>query len=90
MLMRKIFTSIDIGTDSIKMITLEYFNSKYNVLAAVSVKSAGVKQGLIINPDAVSVSIKKAVKMIESRLGTKIEKVFRFLEIKNRGKISLD
>lgn len=83
MLMRKIFTSIDIGTDSIKMVTIEYYNSKYNVLAAVSIKSDGVKQGLIVNPDAVSVSIKKAVKMIESRLGTKIDKVLAVIPSHN-------
>lgn len=73
--MRKIYTSIDIGTDSVKVITLEYFNGKYNILASSSVKSEGVRQGLIVNASLVSNSIKKAIKVVESKLGTKINKV---------------
>lgn len=81
--MRKIFTSIDIGTDSIKIATIEYYNSSYNVLAAVSVKSSGVKQGLIVNATDVSNAIKKGVKMIESRLGTKVDKVLAIVPSHN-------
>ena len=29
--MRKIYASVDIGTSSIKIVTLEVFNKKYNV-----------------------------------------------------------
>lgn len=32
--MRNIYSSIDIGTDTIKLVTLEAFHDKYNVLAA--------------------------------------------------------
>ncbi len=81
--MRKIFTSIDIGTDSIKIVCLEYFNKKYNCLASVVTPSSGVKQGLIINAEKVSNAIKKGIKEIESKLGTKINKVLAIVPSNN-------
>lgn len=81
--MRKIFTSIDIGTDSIKIVCLEYFNNKYNCLASVMVKSSGVKQGLIIDATKVSNAIKKGIKEIESKLGTKVNKVLAIIPSNN-------
>jgi len=81
--MRKIFTSIDIGTDTIKIVCLEYFNKKYNTLAAVKVLSDGVKQGLIINAEKVSSAIKKGIKEVESKLGTKITKVLAVVPSNN-------
>ena len=32
--MRKIYTSVDIGTDEIRVVTVEKFNDRYNVLAS--------------------------------------------------------
>lgn len=81
--MRKIFTSIDIGTDSIKIACMEYFNKKYNCLASVVIPSSGVKQGLIINAEKVSNAIKKGIKEIESKLGTKITKVLAIVPSNN-------
>ena len=54
MLMRKMYTCIDIGTDKIKMITVEHYNDKFNVLATASCESKGVKKGLIVDAGAVS------------------------------------
>ena len=81
--MRKIFTSIDIGTDSIKIACMEYVNKKYNCLASVVTPSSGVKQGLIINAEKVSNAIKKGIKEIESKLGTKITKVLAIVPSNN-------
>ena len=36
--MRKIYTSIDIGTDEIKAVTVEDYNDKLNVLATACAK----------------------------------------------------
>ena len=32
--MRKIFNSIDIGTDEVKLVTAEFYNGQYNILCA--------------------------------------------------------
>lgn len=73
--MKQIFTSIDIGSDTIKVVTLELFKGKFNLLAAYSSKSEGVKKGLIIDPILASKSISLAIKKVESMLGFKINKV---------------
>ncbi len=81
--MRNIYSSIDIGTDEIKIVVMEYFNDKYNVLASSSVKSFGVKQGLIVDASLVTSSIKKCVKQVESKLGTKLEKLIAVVPSNN-------
>ena len=74
--MRNIYTSIDIGTDKIKVVTVEHFNNQYNVLASSMVDSEGLKQGLIVDANKLSVAIKKCVKLSENKLGSNINKVF--------------
>lgn len=81
--MRNIFTCIDIGTYEIKVITVEYYNQKYNVLASASVSSSGVRKGLITDAMEVSNAIKKALKQVESKLGTKIDKVLALVPSNN-------
>ena len=40
--MKNIYTSVDIGSDTIKVIVCELYNGKLNLLAASSVKSRGI------------------------------------------------
>jgi len=81
--MRKIFTSIDIGTDEIKAITVEEYNDKLNVLATACVPSKGVKKGLIVDASLITSAIKKVIKQLESKLGTKIEQVLAIVPSNN-------
>ena len=41
--MRKIYTSVDLGSDSIKIMVGEIYDKKLNVLAVSCVKSSGIK-----------------------------------------------
>lgn len=82
--MRHIYTGIDIGTDSIKLVTLEKYRDKLNVLASVNVKSQGLKKGLITDATLCSNAIKKGIKELESKLGTKIDKVVAIIPSNNR------
>ena len=72
--MKQIYTSIDIGSDTIKVITCELFNQKLNLLAAAQAKSEGIKRGLIVDPNKVAKAIKKAIYEVETQLGIKIKK----------------
>jgi len=72
---KHIFSSIDIGSDTIKLVVCELYNNKLHLLAASSVKSKGIKKGLITNVDFATVSIKQAFNEVESMLGIKIKKV---------------
>lgn len=73
--MRNIYTCVDIGTDSIKILTAEYYNDKYNVLASTCVASSGVKKGKIYDANLICSALKKGFKNIESQLGTKVSQV---------------
>ena len=82
--MRKIYTGIDIGSNSIKIVVSEFFNNKFHVLASTSVKSHGVHRGIITDVDKVSVSLKEALKKIESTIGLKIEEAVLTIPSNNR------
>lgn len=73
--MRKIYTSIDIGTNSIKFVVGEYFNHKVYVLASHSVNSKGIKKGLIVEPGLVIEAIQEGIKEINDMLGIEIKRV---------------
>lgn len=73
--MRKIYTSIDIGTNSIKFVVGEYFNHKVYVLASHSVDSKGIKKGLIVEPGLVVEAIQEGMKEINEMLGIEIKRV---------------
>ena len=73
--MRKIYTSIDIGTNSIKFVVGEYFNHKVHVLASHSVNSKGIKKGLIVEPGLVIEAIQEGIKEINDMLGIEIKRV---------------
>ncbi|MCM1370902.1 MAG: cell division protein FtsA [Clostridium sp.] len=73
--MRHIYTSIDIGSDTIKVVTSELYKGKLNLLAASSTKSQGIKKGLITDVNAASNSLKAAIAEVEDMLGIKIKKV---------------
>lgn len=73
--MRHVYTSIDIGTDTIKVAVCQLFNNKLNLLAASSVKSEGIKKGLIVNPEAAKKKIEQALDEVEEMLGITLKKV---------------
>lgn len=73
--MKHVYTSIDIGTDTIKVAVCELFNNKLNLLAASSVKSEGIKKGLIVNPELAKEKIEQALEEVEEMLGINIKKV---------------
>ena len=73
--MKKIYASIDIGTYSIKFVVGEYFNHKFHVLASHSVKSKGIKKGLVVEPNLVIDSIKDGMAEINGMLGIEVKKV---------------
>lgn len=73
--MKHIYTSVDIGSNSIKIVVFELYKNKLNLLAASSVKSEGIKKGVITNFEEASMSMTKGFKDIEQMLGIKINKV---------------
>ena len=77
--MRHIYTCIDIGSDSIKIVVCELYHGRYNLLATSTVKSKGIKKGLITDVVEAKNCIKKGFDQIESMLGFKIKKVIAII-----------
>ena len=71
--MKNIYTSVDIGSDTIKIVVCELVRNKLNLLAASSVKSKGITKGLVTNFEDAQHSLKLAFSEIEQMLGTKVE-----------------
>ncbi len=73
--MRKIFASLDIGTNSIKLLVGEIQKTKLNVLSCIDVPSEGIRKGLIVNPESAEIAIKTAFDRTEEMLGLPVTKV---------------
>ena len=59
--MRKIYTSIDIGSDTIKFLVGEEKDGKVYVLSAHTIKSKGIRKGLIVDSNLVVNTIKDGI-----------------------------
>lgn len=73
--MRKVYTSIDIGSDTIKFIVGENLNNQVRVLSSYEIKSKGIRKGLVIDSNLASNAIKDGIKEINKDLGFDIKKV---------------
>ena len=73
--MRKIFSSLDIGSNTIKIIVGEFINNKLNILSATKVTCRGYKNNYIINKEILVEELKNALNKIEEDLNIKLRKV---------------
>ena len=73
--MSDIYTGIDLGTNSIKVVVCEKINDKYHALASSSETSNGIKNGYITDTKLAVNSVSKAIKQVNEMLGIKINKV---------------
>lgn len=69
------FTGLDIGTSSIKVLVAEHINDEMNVIGVSNVKSAGVKDGIIVDIEAAAGAIKTAIAQAEEKAGISIKTV---------------
>ena len=73
--MKEIISSLDIGSNTIKLVVGEVYKKSVHVLAAIEVKSKGVKKGIIVNPEEALISLKEVFSRSEEILNIKIDKV---------------
>ena len=73
--MKKIFTSVDIGSDTVKILVTEVVKDNVNVLASTQIKSKGIRKGLIIDSNLAINTIKDGMKIINDDLGFEVKKV---------------
>ena len=77
--MRHVYTCIDIGSSNIKVVVCELYRGRYNLLAVSTVKSKGIKKGLINDIIDAKNCIKQAFNEIEAMLGFKIKQVIAII-----------
>lgn len=73
--MRKIMASLDVGSDSVKLVVGEMVKKKLNVLAISESPSYGLKKGLVEKPDYLLDSIKQVFQRCEEMLGLQVKQV---------------
>ena len=72
--MRKIYSAIDIGSDTFKIIVLEKIEDRLNILASNIYPSLGIKNGIIVDEDEAIATLKEAFKKINKSLNININK----------------
>lgn len=73
--MRKLYTCIDIGSHSTKLVIAEKLEDKFVVLSRFIVRSKGIQNGVIVHEDDALIAIKKAISQAEADLGIHIQEV---------------
>lgn len=73
--MRKIFSAIDIGSSSIKLIVAEFFNNKINILLSLKKASSGFKYSSITEKNNLKEIINSLLKEAEEKLNFKLKKI---------------
>lgn len=69
------YTSIDLGSHSIKIVVSKKVNDKFYVLASTKVRSMGIKKGIIKDKELVINSLQTAISEINNSLGIEIKEV---------------
>lgn len=72
---RKVYTAIDIGSDSIKIVTSEYMNTKQNIICAYSLPSKGVQNGIIVDMPLVTAEIQQLLHKVQKFIGFPVREV---------------
>jgi cell division protein FtsA len=70
-----LYTGVDIGTDSIKVLVAEYISNEMNIIGVGNAKSDGLKNGIIVDIEKVAVSLRQAVNIAEERAGIRIDNI---------------
>ncbi len=73
--MRKIIASLDIGSNTIKLIVGEFIKNKLNILCASEVASKGIKKGLVARKDELIPALKETFHKAEEMLGIPVKEV---------------
>ena len=69
-----IYSSIDIGSDTIKIVVGRVKDNNINILAASKTRAVGIKKGIIVDKDLAMQSVILALDEIEKQLGFRLDK----------------
>ena len=81
--MRKIVSSIDIGSDTIKFVVGEFIDDKLHILSADKIASKGIENGKVIDAKELSMKIKNIVEQASLSIGVEIKKTILGINMHN-------
>ena len=81
--MNTYYTSVELGTNSIKILVCNKFKNKFHVIASVDTPSEGIQKGMIVDTKKAITTTKKAFRKLDEMLGFKITKVIACVPINN-------
>lgn len=81
--MRKIIASIDLGSNSLKLVVGEFMRNKLNILAVSECPTLGIKKGYVVDTNLVINSLKEVFKRAEDMIGLPIKKVIACIPSQN-------
>jgi len=81
--MRKIIASIDMGSNSLKLVVGEFVRNKLNILAVSECATEGIRRGFVTDPDLVIASLKEVFQRAEDMVGLPIKKVIATVPSQN-------
>ena len=73
--MSQVYTGIELGTDSIKIVVLEKLHNKFHVLASVHSPSEGVSKGQVVDIKKCVSSVRAALRRVNDMLGIRVIRV---------------
>lgn len=71
--MRKIYTGIELGSYSIKIVVCEIINNNFVCLASSNTRCKGIKNGIIVDSEAVKEYLVAGIRQVEEMLGFPIK-----------------
>lgn len=72
---KQVYAALEIADREVRLVVLEVFDSRNNILRVEKVPCSGVNKTTIVNESAVVKAIQQAVKQAETALGYRIERV---------------
>ena len=73
--MKKIMASLDVGSDTVKLVVGEMVKRKLNILAVAEAPSVGIKKGIITEPEELLEPLKEVFSRCEEIVGLSIRQV---------------
>ncbi len=73
--MRKIMACLDVGSDTVKLVVGEMVKKNLNILAVAEAYSNGVKDGLVVDPNALLEPLKNVIRKCEEVIGLQIHQM---------------
>ncbi|RZI49062.1 cell division protein FtsA [Lactococcus kimchii] len=70
-----LYTGVDIGTNTIKVLVAEYVSGEMNIIGVGNAKSDGLKNGIIVDIEKVAQALRKAINAAEERAGITIDRI---------------